>query len=51
VHLIGEVRFPDALLLDPMLLFHDLLVHSRVPSGCAEITHGVEAIPRRFAEK
>lgn len=39
MHLIGEVRLPSPLLLDSMLFLHDLLVHSGVAPGCAEIAH------------
>ena len=51
MHLIGDVCLPGALLLDSMLFLRDLLVHSGVTPGRTEITHGVEAIPRRFAEQ
>jgi hypothetical protein len=51
MHLIGEVRLPSALLLDPMLFLRDLLVHSRVAPRRAEIAHGIEVIPRYSAEQ
>ena len=51
MHLIGDVCLPSALLLDPMLFLRDLLVHSGVAPGRAEIAHGIEVIPRHFAEQ
>jgi len=51
MHLIGEVRLLSALLLDPMLFLRDLLVHSGIAPGRAEIAHGIEVIPRHFAEQ
>lgn len=51
MHLIGDVCLPGALLLDSMLFLRDLLVHSGVTPGGTEITHGVEATPRGFAEQ
>ena len=51
MHLIGDVCLPSALLLDPMLFLHDLLVHSGIAPGRAEIAHGIEVIPHYFAEQ
>jgi hypothetical protein len=51
MHLIGDVCLPSAFLLDPMLFLRDLLVHSGVAPGRAEITHWIEVIPRHFAEQ
>ena len=51
MHLIGDVCLPSALLLDPMLFLRDLLVHSGVAPGRAEIAHGIEVIPSHLAEQ
>jgi hypothetical protein len=48
MHPIGHVRRRGPFLLHSMLFVHELLVHSRIPSGVTEIGHEIEATPGRI---